>query len=359
MEVSEARVRANQANAQKSTGPKTDHGKSISRRNGLKHGLTGLGIVVTELDRQAIQLRSQALESDLKPRSIIGQIMIGKLATLSLRSERSAELELSMIASKVRNAVEDFDQERHDRVDNMLDGLSENPRYYLRKLRRMPEGVDALLVAWRALRDDLAVEGRNCWGVTQLMRAAILSGVRDGQANSSPIGLLSNAIWGDFFGLTANEGGDLDDEARRAWARGRLMERIDATIAELEAHRQSLDLDRIERDRLEAPERAVFDGSKDAALVRRYEADADRGFYKALNEFRKAEAEATAKVEEPSGVGPLDLAELGMGSSCDDDPLADRERALAFLDLLEPENPVVRGSDGLPLSITRPSLPPR
>jgi hypothetical protein len=37
--ISEARRRANQNNAKKSTGPKTAQGKAWSRRNGLKHGI--------------------------------------------------------------------------------------------------------------------------------------------------------------------------------------------------------------------------------------------------------------------------------------------------------------------------------
>ena len=37
--ISEARLRANRQNAQKSTGPKTARGKGYSRRNAVKHGL--------------------------------------------------------------------------------------------------------------------------------------------------------------------------------------------------------------------------------------------------------------------------------------------------------------------------------
>jgi hypothetical protein len=41
---------ANRANAKKSTGPKTESGKQISRRNALKHGLTGEAIVIGDED---------------------------------------------------------------------------------------------------------------------------------------------------------------------------------------------------------------------------------------------------------------------------------------------------------------------
>jgi len=51
--ISERRLQANRANAQRSTGPRTEAGKAASRRNALKHGIlsrtvdlpsTGLGL---------------------------------------------------------------------------------------------------------------------------------------------------------------------------------------------------------------------------------------------------------------------------------------------------------------------------
>src|SRR4051812_40816467 len=41
MAISEKKLRANRENAKKSTGPKTVEGKNISKRNALKHGLSG------------------------------------------------------------------------------------------------------------------------------------------------------------------------------------------------------------------------------------------------------------------------------------------------------------------------------
>jgi hypothetical protein len=38
--ISDRKLRANQENARKSTGPKTAHGKARARRNALKHGMT-------------------------------------------------------------------------------------------------------------------------------------------------------------------------------------------------------------------------------------------------------------------------------------------------------------------------------
>ena len=358
MEVSDARVAANRANSSHSKGPTSERGKSISRRNSLKHGLTGEGIALPEGDQAEVELRVEALRDELQPQSILGTMLLRKIATCSVRSERAAERENAAIAERVRNAVDVFDEERGFRVDSLLAALFDSPSGAVRNLRRMPEGVDRLLEAWGILRRDLDREGPHRWGAVQMSRAVNLTGVRSERAHDTRIGDLSNALWGEFHGLTAHEGGDLDNEARRNWARVALLELVDAQIAELKAHRGMLDLDRIEQDRREAPIRATFDDSKEAALARRYEADSDRGFYKALKEFRQVEAQLPTRIEATRDLPIPDLADSRMGSFCATTPPDDRERALAFLDAPMAENPPVRGSDGLPLSITRPLPPP-
>jgi hypothetical protein len=357
MEVSEARLAANKANSARSTGPKTEEGKARSRANSLKHGLTGAGVVLLEGDQAEVETRFEALRDEWLPQSTLGTMLIRKIATLSVRSERAAERENATIAERVRNAVDVFDEQRARRVDDLCNAIFDSPNDTLRNLRRMPEGVDRLLDAWRVLRRDLDREELR-WSSPQMSRAVNLTGKRSEDAHSTRIGDLSSAIWGDFRGLSAHEGGGLDDEARREWARVELLGLIDAQISELEAHQGTLDLDRIEQDRREAPIRATFDDSKEATLARRYEADADRGFYKALKEFRKVESEVPTRIEAAPVVPTLDLPDSRMGSFGATTPPSDRERTLSFLDDPMVENPVVRGSDGLPLSLGRPVPPP-
>ncbi len=116
-----------------------------------------------------------------------------------------------------------------------------------------------------------------------------MTGIRDDYAPTSWIGALSRALWGDFQLLGHGDGGDLDKEDRQIWSRDRLIERIDAEIAELEELSQTFDFALIAQDRAEAGARALFDPSKDATLARRYESEAQRGFFKTLKEFRQAE----------------------------------------------------------------------
>ena len=313
MPASLARIEANRRNAKFSKGPVTAEGKERSRRNGLKHGMTGAGIVLLEEDAGEVERRNEELQAELAPRSAFGKIMVRQMATLSVRMERSAKQEEAAIALRVRHAAEDFDQARLDEADRLLDLLGEEPRIHLRKLRGSPEGVERLIEAWQELRDDLTREPRSKWTAWHLERASNLTGYRIDDAGASEFAALSKGTWGDFgtFGGKSRAEADrvepLDeedeggvgpvDDGRSALAKARLVERIDAEIADLEEHYETLDFRTIELDRAGAPDRALFDASGDATLARRYESEASRGFYKALKGFQAAEAEAAERAE--------------------------------------------------------------
>jgi hypothetical protein len=285
MPTSEARLLANRANATRSTGPRSISGRNRSSQNSLKHDLSGV-VVVPDRDRDEIERRVEALTADLNPRSELGAALVRQMAVLSVRMERGAKQESAAIAARVRHAADDFDEARFDEAERLFDGLADDPRNNLRKLRKSPEGVDRLVVAWQELRADLARDPRPLWTASHLETAAHLTGLRVDHARGSRIGVLSRAVWGDFAGLADHEGGQLEDDARKAWARARLLERIDAEVAALEIHRDTLDFEMIELDRAEAGDRAFFDPSREATLARRYLSEAQRAFFKALKEFR-------------------------------------------------------------------------
>lgn len=291
MSSSEAKIAANRLNSSRSTGPRTPDGKEQSRRNGLKHGMAGQGIVIPEADFNKVEERILKLKQQLTPRTALGTILIEQMATLSIRMERGSRQEFAAIASRVRNAGEDFDQSRHEKAEALFDGLADNPRAHRRKLRAMPEGVELMIEAWYDLRGQL-VGPKPAWAAANLALAASLMGIREDQTSFSNLGALSRAIWGDFEGLSEKEGAGLDDQARRGWARDRLIDRVDQEIANLEAHYETLDFDTIEKDHAGAGDRALFDPSREACLARRYESEARRGFFKAHAQFQQVEAEA-------------------------------------------------------------------
>ena len=101
MACSEAQRLANQANAARSTGPKTEAGKAISRRNSLKHGLTGAGIVLPHEDEAAITARFADFAADLKPEGGVAHFLTQRLALLSVRLDRAATHESAALTERI------------------------------------------------------------------------------------------------------------------------------------------------------------------------------------------------------------------------------------------------------------------
>jgi hypothetical protein len=156
------------------------------------------------------------------------------MAMLSVRMERGAAQEFAAVASRVRNAASDFDEARYQRAEDLLLGLGENPRGNLRRLLKMPEGVELMFQSWKDLRSDLGREGKPLWTAAHLVQAANLLGLREEDARNSPIGQLSKGVWGEFANAIDDESEDVDHEVSKAQAVAKLLEKIDEEIADLE-----------------------------------------------------------------------------------------------------------------------------
>ena len=63
----DAQNEANRRNAQESTGPRTAHGKSVSRMNALKHGLTAISVVIPGEDPAEFETLRSAIRDVLRP----------------------------------------------------------------------------------------------------------------------------------------------------------------------------------------------------------------------------------------------------------------------------------------------------
>ena len=308
MTCSPARLLANQANARRSTGPRTPSGKARSRCNALKHGMTGAGVALPEEDAAAVARRFEGLKAELAPSGPMGGLLVHRVALLSVRLERSAEHEAAALSQTIRHARDDHDEQRYAEVAALLEALADSPATNARRLLRTPEGVDATIQAWLDLKADLGKSNARRWTAAHSERAHHLTGRRVDEIPISRINELSHAIWGDFGLLEDHEGAGLDDKARQSWAKERLLELIDEEVEALRECRETLDLDAFELDREEAGRRALFDPSKEATLARRYEAAAERGLFRALKEFRQVEREAA---ENPQLASPPAFEPLG------------------------------------------------
>ncbi len=292
MSTSEARLIANRKNALRSTGPRTPEGKGRSRANGLKHGLAGEGLVLPEGDAAEVARRTGALEAEMRPRTELGRILVGRVAFLSVRLERSERHEMAAVAGNVRNAEADFDDRRLGAVEALAANIADEPTTSVRRLRGSPEGLARLLAGWAELRADLLGPRRDAWSPGHPARMENLLGLPRQDHRVSRVAALSLALRSDFSHLAPGDGEGLDERARSGWARLELAAMIDAEVDRLREAREAFDPSIIEADRAGAAECALFDASPEAVLARRYEAATERGLYRALREFRQAEAEA-------------------------------------------------------------------
>ena len=273
-------------------------GREISRQNSMTHGLSGSGRVIPEEDLAEVDRRAAAYVKDLDVRTDVGRDLARLMAVMAVRMDRCSNHEAVAIAHAKRHAIDRHDDGREDEANRLFEALGEEPRINLRRLKRMPEGIQLLVEAWQGLRADLTRQPRPRWTAWHRERAENLTGIRPADNPYTEIGDLSEAIWGPASGVLDED--DPSEEAAKADGRAKMIGRIDAEIAALEAHDRTLDRAMLELDRREAPARATFDDSKAATLARRYEAEASRRYFKLMDQLKKIEAEAAERAPSPA-----------------------------------------------------------
>jgi hypothetical protein len=86
----DAQIRANQANAQHSTGPKTEEGKSASSKNNFHHGLTGASFSVLSFEDPAdFEHVLNGLRIEHQPATMTESILVENMARAYWLSKRA------------------------------------------------------------------------------------------------------------------------------------------------------------------------------------------------------------------------------------------------------------------------------
>ena len=86
-------IKANRSNAKKSTGPKTQKGKEISRKNALKHGVFASYVVAQSEDPELFSRMTESLYSRFDPQSTIELRLVDKIAVILWRELRLYQAE--------------------------------------------------------------------------------------------------------------------------------------------------------------------------------------------------------------------------------------------------------------------------
>lgn len=110
MTTSIIQLKANQNNAQKSTGPVTAEGKQIVAKNALKHGLFSKHLILNDENPEEYQCLIDGLQAELNPVGTLEQSLVERIAVTLWRQRRlvrseTAHIELNNKPSVIASAV--------------------------------------------------------------------------------------------------------------------------------------------------------------------------------------------------------------------------------------------------------------
>jgi hypothetical protein len=98
------RAAINRANAQKSTGPKSEQGKSASSQNAFKHGLHSKAVIIPGEDPAKFEALRADLAAEHRPLGLTEEMLVNEIAQHYWRMKRYRTLEAQMYKSKGENA---------------------------------------------------------------------------------------------------------------------------------------------------------------------------------------------------------------------------------------------------------------
>jgi hypothetical protein len=105
-------IEANRRNALKSTGPRTEAGKKVSRRNAVRHGLTAETVISALEDAEDYKAFETAITADYDAQSAVERELILRLASILWRLRRATTMETGLFEIQAEHL--------HDRRQQML-----------------------------------------------------------------------------------------------------------------------------------------------------------------------------------------------------------------------------------------------
>jgi hypothetical protein len=186
-------LQANRRNALKSTGPKTDEGKSRSRMNAIKNGMHSRPGLAAADDAAAYDALLAKLREDLDPRDALDNRLVASVAMSCWRRERALQAEaasLNLAAGAVEAA---FEAEQLARLSALTQDLTaqasvfwrmtniEHARATIRALLTFPMGCECLLSRLETLKARIT-QGRD--SLADLLKSTVATFAGD----ESPLG---------------------------------------------------------------------------------------------------------------------------------------------------------------------------
>ena len=109
-------IEANRCNALKSTGPRSEAGKRVSRRNAVRHGLTETVIGVLE-DAEDYRAFEAAITADYDAQSAVERELVLRLASILWRLRRATAMETGLFEIQAEH-LRDYRQNRQLLTDS-------------------------------------------------------------------------------------------------------------------------------------------------------------------------------------------------------------------------------------------------
>jgi hypothetical protein len=136
MSVSKRRSEANRANAQKSTGPKTQGGKAISSRNAVRHGLCATSFVLDNEDLNEYNRFRDDHIARFGPRDVVEMDLVDRMVHASWNLRRAWTMEnetlnLEMFRMKASLDTEFAEIPERTRTAFALEEVAKKPTFAL------------------------------------------------------------------------------------------------------------------------------------------------------------------------------------------------------------------------------------
>ena len=184
-----AQVEANQRNAQKSTGPRTEEGKEQSRANALKHGMSSNGPVADASRRELAEDRKHKFRRELDPQGAFKTYLVDQIAESSVLTEICGANLNAALAREASRALDCWDDDRRLDAAILADKLPKKPEVVILKLKRTRHGCEYLIARWIILAGFL--ERETAWTPELKSQALDMLGVehlhRSGPTQLDPI----------------------------------------------------------------------------------------------------------------------------------------------------------------------------